>query len=1375
MTSITRSSRSILARSARTRAKRLNINPDANSFGWFYDTSANLATNYEQISAEEYAQTSATSFVATSGDPAGGIDLLSLLLHEQGHALGLANSTSPSDVMYGPITEGMRWLPSAGEASGATPSGTLYTDFDPAPAADTSNSLAGRGANYNRVVADMNSGSGVIDYVNVNADASPDLNIVLGAGSVVSAGIGNVSLNVESDNIATANGSALPGIPPPIAVVTADATVGGTINVSLAGTIMHQGDLTLELNTVNEAEASGDAMSVGPFGGTGVSTDAVVTPTINTFVAPSSNINVSGNFAILTLSQSSATAISNGIADSASLSVGVSLANAEVAPTINTYIGAGATITAGGSITVETLQNEDQSGNPIDNAATATAQASAGALIGSGTGAQATADNSPKVSAYVDQGATLSAGPNSPIVIQALANNVANADAGGVAFGGLLAVGASLATATTNGSTNAYLDGNVTQGGSLTVSAASVHDATATTTALAGGIASGTYNDSNASVNPSNTASIYDGNQVNVTDGVSVLSTSNDTANALTDGTQDGAVAIGISTSEATVSDTTSASVGNNVVIDAGSGDVNVQAQSTQTAQSDGTASTGGIVAVGSTTATSLTTSDAAATIGDDTSITTNGNIAITSTSMTTGSDATTSNGTGGFFADSAPASANTINTTSVATLGASDNLTSNLGNVTVLAVSDDTNDNATASASGGGFVSLASPSASLTVTDPATATVGPGSAIHAVSGTIVIQSQIGLGAASSASTSGIAVGIDASATASTSATSAATTNVNSGAGLSANDVQLLAGALPTGRAASASTSTIAEDLGDTITSTSNTTTNYSASVNVYAGSGSGPDPDTSITGTTGVTIDSDNGPATASSISDAESNSPLPVVLPAFVGDTTSNANNTSTATSSVFVDSTALTDIATANLTVLANLPAPSLTTSAKRSAALLDTGSANPNPTTPVQSSSITFNADVTILGEALELHIGPNGQVIQPSSGIAYQISNSQIKVGALTNPSSGQATLTTTGATQQLSGSPIFHYSPSVSLVSIINDDPAYSLVIPSISAVVAHPMANLTVSSSSSTGWHPTTNFVGPAPTSITITNTVDTQVILTGDIQNALGSTTIFSRGNISSSGASQSIETGQLSLSSTGGSIGSNSARVIAQLVQADYGSPAVLSSPSVQATAPNGNVYLDLAALDQTTDSPPVVVTGSALSGQLVNLRLEDGNSQTAGQTGTTPEASTYNLGGVAAAQSLVIQAGTTGTVNLSLEGAGSLNIGTVTTNAGVISLTAGPGGSIEGGAITTGLGNVTLTAGGSITGVSITTGQGKVTLTAGGSIASGAITTKSGDACLTASGGSIVERDGRHADECDGQECHALGAKGRHWHRRRPIPD
>ena len=345
----------------------VTISPDAAEYGWF--------VNATPTSNEEYTALTATSFVAQTGDAACGVDLLTALLHEQGHVLGLEHVSNQSDVMYATIKEGERRLPSANEAAGSIPAtNNITTDFlTPAETGDP-DSLGSRGANYNRVVADKTSSNGIVNYVDVNADASPNINIVLGAGSVVSAGVGNVSLNVESDNIARATGGALQGIPAPIAVVFAHATVGGTINVSLAGTIMHEGDLTLELNTVNDAEAYGDAMSAGLFGGTGVSTDARVTTTINTFIAPSSNINVTGNFAILTLSQSSATAISNGIADSASLSVGVSLANAVVAPTINTYIGAGTTITAGGSITIETLQNVDINGNPIDNSATATAR-----------------------------------------------------------------------------------------------------------------------------------------------------------------------------------------------------------------------------------------------------------------------------------------------------------------------------------------------------------------------------------------------------------------------------------------------------------------------------------------------------------------------------------------------------------------------------------------------------------------------------------------------------------------------------------------------------------------------------------------------------------------------------------------------------------------------------------------------------------------------------------------------------------------------------------------------------------------------------------------------------------------------------------------
>ena len=193
------------------------------------------------------------------------------------------------------------------------PTGPGQTTDDPTNAAtDNPAPLSSRGAVYNRTVADTNTSNGPIDIVNVVADASPNINIVLGAGSVLSAGTGDVVIDIESDNIAQATGGGLSGIPPMVAVVNAHATVGGTINVSLAGTIQHQGNLTLQLHTVNEADATGEALSVGPVGGNGVTTDAEVTPTISTFVAPSSNINVTGDFTIRTISESTASASLGG-------------------------------------------------------------------------------------------------------------------------------------------------------------------------------------------------------------------------------------------------------------------------------------------------------------------------------------------------------------------------------------------------------------------------------------------------------------------------------------------------------------------------------------------------------------------------------------------------------------------------------------------------------------------------------------------------------------------------------------------------------------------------------------------------------------------------------------------------------------------------------------------------------------------------------------------------------------------------------------------------------------------------------------------------------------------------------------------------------
>ena len=241
---------------------------------------------------------------------------------------------------------------------------------------------------------------------------------------------------------------------------------------------------------------------------------------------------------------------------------------------VSTFIDDRATINAGGSITIETLHNYDVLGQPLDRKAAATASASAGSLRGSGAGADAHAEASPTVLAYVDSAASLRAGPNSPITIRALANNVAEADASGIAVAGGLGVGAALADAKANGATTAYLDGNVTQGGDLIIEALSRHDADSDATAGAGGIVlAGAGADSDATAAPtSQSAYITTGRTVSVGGDVTVRSVSEVGADAESLGVSVAAGAsVGVSLADAVTGGTIEASVGDQTQISADS------------------------------------------------------------------------------------------------------------------------------------------------------------------------------------------------------------------------------------------------------------------------------------------------------------------------------------------------------------------------------------------------------------------------------------------------------------------------------------------------------------------------------------------------------------------------------------------------------------------------------------------------------------------------------------------------------------------------------------------------------------------------------------------------------------------------------------
>ena len=105
-------------------AEGSHITIDDNAAGnlWFVDPTPDRD--------EEFTAVSSTRLIAKPGTPAQGkTDLLTVVLHEQGHVLGLADSsTGTGDLMRGVLSFDQRILPSAGLAEGAEP-GTVASSF----------------------------------------------------------------------------------------------------------------------------------------------------------------------------------------------------------------------------------------------------------------------------------------------------------------------------------------------------------------------------------------------------------------------------------------------------------------------------------------------------------------------------------------------------------------------------------------------------------------------------------------------------------------------------------------------------------------------------------------------------------------------------------------------------------------------------------------------------------------------------------------------------------------------------------------------------------------------------------------------------------------------------------------------------------------------------------------------------------------------------------------------------------------------------------------------------------------------------------------------------------------------------------------------
>ena len=109
---------------------QITLDADAAGRGWYLDATPLDDAEFGNVFAATWMQTDPT------GAPAGHYDLLTTLMHEMGHALGLGDTYlagDRDDLMYGWLYLGERRLPGAGDADGAVAGSITSEEFLGAP------------------------------------------------------------------------------------------------------------------------------------------------------------------------------------------------------------------------------------------------------------------------------------------------------------------------------------------------------------------------------------------------------------------------------------------------------------------------------------------------------------------------------------------------------------------------------------------------------------------------------------------------------------------------------------------------------------------------------------------------------------------------------------------------------------------------------------------------------------------------------------------------------------------------------------------------------------------------------------------------------------------------------------------------------------------------------------------------------------------------------------------------------------------------------------------------------------------------------------------------------------------------------------------
>ncbi|MCA9199958.1 MAG: hypothetical protein KDA87_20605, partial [Planctomycetales bacterium] len=189
----------------------------------------------------------------------------------------------------------------------------------------------------------------------------------------------------------------------------ARATIQPTIVAKVNGSVDGAGDLSVRSHAAHAADSQADVGSVGILdGNTGASTQATVRPEVQTSLGGGvvhSSVDMDGNVTVQSTSQSVANAESFGLSFGGSTGIGIVLANSEVAPQVDTFIGTDSLVRAGQAIRVRTQHNQDEKGGAIANA-----DAPGGGVLVGANGTVVSAIDRPELDTRVESGSVLTAG-----------------------------------------------------------------------------------------------------------------------------------------------------------------------------------------------------------------------------------------------------------------------------------------------------------------------------------------------------------------------------------------------------------------------------------------------------------------------------------------------------------------------------------------------------------------------------------------------------------------------------------------------------------------------------------------------------------------------------------------------------------------------------------------------------------------------------------------------------------------------------------------------------------------------------------------------------------------------------------------------------